>query len=56
MADNMNPDLNDAALVASVKAKSEAALALLQKISYNQVMFILFRQIYFNENEIKQFS
>jgi phosphoadenosine phosphosulfate reductase len=33
MADNMNPDLNDAALVASVKAKSEAALALLQKIA-----------------------
>lgn len=33
MTDTMNPDLNDAALVASVKAKSEAALALLQKIA-----------------------
>jgi len=33
MSDAMNPDLNDAALVASVKAKSEAALALLQKIA-----------------------
>ncbi|HEY6897750.1 MAG TPA: phosphoadenylyl-sulfate reductase [Rhodocyclaceae bacterium] len=33
MSDNLNPDLNDAALLTAVQAKSAAALALLQKIA-----------------------
>jgi phosphoadenosine phosphosulfate reductase len=33
MSDNLNPDLNDASLVAAVKAKSEAAIAVLRRIA-----------------------
>lgn len=33
MSDNLNPDLNDASLLASVKAKGEAAVAVLRRVA-----------------------